>query len=132
MSIQVDQTYVDFGLSFTAHPVTGDLVLVRGAEAIKQSVKIIILHNFHERPFAPFFGGNVSYHLFETDINDITASKLKADVTRAITNFEPRAILISVTITPDADRNGFDCTIVFRPINLTDPVTVSVFLKRVR
>lgn len=132
MSIQVDQTYTDFALSFTAHPVTGDLVLVRGVEAIKQSVKIIVLHNFFERPFAPFFGGNVTYHLFEADVNAMTAAKIKADVVRAITNFEPRAVLLSVTITPDPDRNGFDCKVIFRPINLTDPVTVSVFLKRVR
>lgn len=132
MPTQVEQIYVDFANSFTAHPVTGDLLLVKGADAIKQSVKNIVLTNFHERPFQPFKGGNVVYHLFETDVNDITATKIKADVARAITNFEPRAILISVTVTADPDRNGFDCTIVFRPINLTDPVTVSVFLKRVR
>lgn len=131
-SIQVKQTYSDFSMSFTPHPVTGDLLLLKGADAIKQSVKILVLTNFYEIPFEPYRGGNVTYHQFETDVDDITASKVKADITRVITNYERRATELVVVVKADQDRNGFAASITFTPINLTDPVTVDLFLKRVR
>ena len=37
------RTFSDFDLNFTAHPVTGDIVLKTDESAIKQSVKNLLL-----------------------------------------------------------------------------------------
>ena len=57
--------YSDIPLSFTAHPVNGNVILVKNSESIKQSVKNIVLTNFHERPYNIFFGGNLIAQLVE-------------------------------------------------------------------
>ena len=49
--------YSDLDILFRKHPQTGDVVVRTDAEAVKRSVKNIILTNHYERPFKPNFGG---------------------------------------------------------------------------
>ena len=57
--------YKDINLSFIKHPITGDITSVTNADAIKRSVKHLVLSNFNERPFEPHIGANVTALLFE-------------------------------------------------------------------
>ncbi len=47
------RSWSDLDLDFLAHPVTKDIVLKRDVEAIKRSVRNLIMTNPHERPFQP-------------------------------------------------------------------------------
>ena len=47
------RTWADLDLDFTAHPVTKDIVLKRDVEAVKRSIRNLILTNQYERPFQP-------------------------------------------------------------------------------
>ena len=57
------QRYRDLPLSFIKHPGTGDVRPLNDINAVKQSVKNLILTNYGERPFAPRIGGNVTKYL---------------------------------------------------------------------
>jgi len=58
--------------------------------------------------------------------------RLFKNIKNAISNFEPRAEVISVFVGGDLDRNGFDVTIEFRVVNHPNPVTIELFLERLR
>ena len=55
----------DFDLSFRRHPSTGKLLMKKDDEAVKQSLKNLVLTNRYERPFRPEFGGDVRKRLFD-------------------------------------------------------------------
>jgi phage baseplate assembly protein W len=121
----------DLDLDFKAHPVTKDIVIKTDVEAVKRSVRNLILTNRYERPFHPEIDGGVTRHLFE-----LSALHTKHDVKNAvkvcIANYEPRAEVIDVFVGGDLDKNGFDVTIIFRVVNHPDPVTIELFLERLR
>ena len=121
----------DLDLDFQAHPVTKDIVIKTDVEAVKRSVRNLILTNRYERPFQPQIDGGVTRHLFELS-SPMTKSNIQGAVKLAISNFEPRAEVISVFVGGDLDRNGFDVTIEFRVVNHPNPVTIELFLERLR
>ena len=54
----------DIDLSFTAKP-NGEIYVKRDAAAVTQALKNLIQTNYYEKPFQPFFGGNIRSMLFE-------------------------------------------------------------------
>ena len=57
---------------------------------------------------------------------------LKGQLETAIRNFEPRASLLKIEVTPDIDENNLVVNVVFRVVNSKEPVTISVALERIR
>lgn len=126
--------YSDIDLDFIAHPTTKDVVKKVGVDAIKRSVRNLILTNFYDRKFRHFIGSNAQKLLFE-NVNVITANFLKAAIVETIVNFEPRVQIINnqgVEVIPDFDNNGFVVRLSFIIINRQEPVTVNLFLERIR
>jgi phage baseplate assembly protein W len=81
--------YSDLDLLFQKHPQTGDVVIRTDADAIKRSVKNIILTNHYERPFKPNFGGSIRELLFELT-TDRRVRKVKERLKNMLETFEPR------------------------------------------
>ena len=125
------RTWADLDLDFTAHPVTKDIVLKKDVEAVKRSIRNLILTNQYERPFQPDIDGGVTRHLFEL-ATPHTIHNIESAVRNCIYNHEPRAQVLDVFVTGDIDNNGFQVTINFRVINTPNPVTVELFLERLR
>ena len=121
----------DLDLDFTAHPVTKDIVLKRDVEAVKRSIRNLILTNRYERPFQPTIDGGVTRYLFELTTPH-TKHDIESAIKNCISNYEPRAEVIDVFVTGDLDKNGFNVTIEFRVINTPNPVTIELFLERLR
>ena len=92
--------YTDLNLSFSKHPVTGDVARLQGADAVKRSVKNLVMTNFYERPFQPSLGCGVYQTLFEP-MTTITAQKLQTIITEAIEAYEPRVKLNGVIVKLD-------------------------------
>ena len=107
-------------MSFTKHPITGRLSNVTNIEAVKQSVKNIVLCNHFERPYMPKYGGNVIAQLFE-NADAFTEYQVKKDIRIAIENYEPRAIVDDITVHTDA-LNEMRVKIVLRMRNVQDPI----------
>lgn len=128
--------YSDLDLDFIAHPTTGDVVKKVGDDAIKRSVRNLILTNFYDRPFRPYIGSNAQKMLFD-NINPLTATFLKNAIIETIQNFEPRISLFGdesrgVVVTVDPDNNGYNVQLTYVIINRGEPVTVNLFLERIR
>ena len=123
--------WADLDLDFTAHPVTKDIVLKKDVEAVKRSIRNLILTNQYERPFQPDIDGGVTRHLFEL-IPPHTLHNIESAIKNCIYNYEPRAEVLDVFVSGAADNNGFQVSINFRVINTPDPVTVELFLERLR
>ena len=125
------QVFKDINLSLAKHPITGDIASLTNIEAVKRSVRNLINTNFYERPFHPEIGSNVRSVLFEP-VSPIVASVLERHVKDVVENFEPRAELIDVQVTDNADANEYRVQIKFYVVNSSDIVDMNIFLERLR
>jgi|TARA_B100000519_G_C14251398_1_gene442609 phage baseplate assembly protein W len=126
------RVYKDLALSFEKNDNTKDVIVKKDIEAVKQSVRNLILTNHYERPFHPEIGSNVTAILFEP-MNPITANSLTRVIEEVIVNFEPRARLVSVDARPNLDRNAYEVTISFYIRNIPgELVQLNTLLERSR
>ena len=122
----------DLNLNFTTHPITGDLVYLKGEDVIKVSIKNIILTMFNERHFDSNFGSQINSVLFEP-LSYFTNLILISEIERAIGLYEPRVTLLSVWGDPDLDDNGYALNIRYRiKNNSSNIISTNIFLERVR
>ena len=126
-----EPVFKDIPLSFTAHPITGNVKALVNRDAVKQSVKNIVLTNFYERPYNPTFGGDILSQLFE-NMDPITEYNIAKNIRQALDNYEPRAIIDEIKSDFYEDRNAINVTITFRIKNDAEPISVNVLLDRVR
>jgi len=125
------RTFSDLDLNFTAHPVTKDIVRKYDEEAIKASVKNLVLTQNYERPFHSEIGSQIRGLLFEP-ATPMLNIMLKRAITDTIINFEPRVKLNDVLVTVSPDNNEVYVSINFTVINTTRPITVDLILTRTR
>jgi phage baseplate assembly protein W len=130
MSLEV-RTYKDLDLNFTAHPVTKDVVKRTGNAAIIGALRNLILTNLYEKPFQPTFGSRIRNLLFE-DISFITANMLQSEIQSVIQNFEPRVSVDAIRVEAQPEENRYAVTLRFYINNLQNPVTINLFLEKVR
>ena len=130
---RTNTNYSDLDLNFTLNPITHDVARKTGVDAVKQSVKNLVLTNFWDRPFYQSqIGSNVNALLFE-NITPATARLISQNIENTINNWEPRAQLNQVIVSVPSDQPNFlKVDVVFTVKNTTQPVTVSVFLERIR
>ena len=123
--------YSDFKKDLEISPLSDDLTLLKDEDAVKESIKNLILTDRGERLFQPNLGGNIKAMLFE----NITPGSLKfieEQVTTTIKLHEPRAELIGVTVGTTRDENTVAVQVEFYITNQEAPVELSVFLERTR
>ena len=125
------KTYSDLNLNFTRNPATGDVARLTDIEAVKRSVRNLVLTNQFERPFHPEIGSSVRALLFE-NVTPLNAILLEDRIREVIINFEDRAEITSVRVIDDADRNGYRVIINFQVLNSVENVTITEFLQRLR
>ena len=113
-----------------AHPSSKDLTLKQDKEAVRRSIRNIVMTNKFERPFKPNFGANLVAHLFE--LNDaISRERITKDVIKQIEMFEPRVKVFDIFFN-DLDTNDVNITIHYGVRGASSPAELTVFLKRVR
>jgi phage baseplate assembly protein W len=123
--------YRDFHKDLTVNPVTNDIAFRTNEEAIKESLKNLILTDRGERLFQPNIGSDVRASLFE-NATPVTLKILEERVREVINNFEPRVSLINVDVLSLYDDNRVQITIYFYVKNREDPLSVDIFIERVR
>jgi phage baseplate assembly protein W len=128
--------YSDLDLDFLAHPTTGDIVKKTGTDAIKRSIRNLVLTNFYDRKFRSYIGSNAQKILFD-NVNPFTATFLKDAIIEVITNFEPRVSLAQdgddgVVVSVDPDGNGYNVRVTFTAINTGTLSSINLFLERLR
>ena len=124
--------YVDLDLFFSKRNSDKDISRVTDIQAVKRSVRNLVLLNPYEKPFHPEIAGGVRALLFEL-MSPFTAAQLTKKIEDVINNFEPRARLVGVRANPDYDRNSYEVSIEFYVVNTpTELVDMTVMLERLR
>lgn len=127
---QVDR-FIDLDLDFGRNTNTSDVDRLFDEEAIKRSVRNLVLTNRNERFFKPNISGGIRNLLFEP-ATPVTATLIQQQIIDVITENEPRVSLVDVTVIASLDQNSFDASIVFQLRNNEQPIRVTVALERVR
>lgn len=128
---QQARIYKDLDLAFIPHPIRKDVNKKTGYNAIIQSVQNLVLLNHYEKPFHPEIGSNIRRMLFEP-LDPISASIIAREIEDVINNFEPRVRLQDVIVEEDVTGNGYNVNVTFFLLNLEEPITVDLFLERLR
>ena len=108
----ISKSFKDFSLTFEKNAVTNDILSLKNEAAIKESVKNIVLYNFYEKPFDPFFGGNIIGLLFENSTPTMVL-EVKNRIERSIEIHEPRVTAVSAVVQFEEDRNELNCKIQY-------------------
>ena len=124
-------TSSDFLVNFNRHPETDQLARLTNSEAVKRSLRSLILTQKTERFFQPNIGSDINRILFE-DMSPQTAIVLEQYIIETISNYEPRAANVQVYIQPDEFNNAYNVSIVFTIINNSNPIVLNLSLNRVR
>lgn len=122
--------YTDFSLAFTRNPFSNQLNVKTNAEAIKQSVRNILLTRKGEKPFDPEFGSPIANLLFE-NASPVVATVMQDEIERALATYEPR-IKVSYVVVKFLDNHTVSADINATIINVNDPITINVIFNRLR
>ena len=121
--------YSDLNLAFRINPITRDISFLTDIDAVKNSIKNLVLTNFHERPFNPTAGSGVRELLFE-NATVFTAMAIKNAIEKVISIHEPRATDVDIVIDDQSERNAYSVTITFKVFYDNTSQELNFFLTR--
>jgi phage baseplate assembly protein W len=130
-NVTKNKVYSDLDLNFMKHPNLSDITPLRDIDAVKQSVKNLVLTNFYERPFHPEIGGNVTAKLFEPS-DRITGIAIKQEILQVLEDYEPRVNGVRVEVFDHTDENSIMVNIIYNVIYLQQEGEVTFNLQRLR
>jgi len=126
------QKFKDFNIGFKPHPVTEDLMVVKDAADIKQSIKNLLLTRKGERLFNAGIGTSLTDLLFEP-VDYGTADTIRDEIKVVLNNYERRISILELTVGINFDENGYDIGLVYEVIGRSDlPVNIEFFLESTR
>jgi hypothetical protein len=128
-SLQKKFTDLDFG--FALNPGTGDVGKKVNTEAVKQSMRNLILTKKYERPFNPHLSCQIYDLLFELFTPNIK-STIERVIFDVIDTYEPRVQLLDVEVNPTPDHNSLDITLVYQIVGIELPSEFTFTLERTR
>jgi phage baseplate assembly protein W len=131
MAEKTKTIFSDLDIGFIPHPITKQLTRKKNREAVRQSVKALVLTDFYERPFKSDIGCGIRRYLFDL-FTPATRQSIKNAVIEVIENYEPRAQLIDVLVEDRPDLHAMTISIAFFIVNDPEPVVLDVILERVR
>ena len=123
--------YQDFKKNLERSPLSQDLTVHKDEDAVKESIKNLILTDRGERLMQPTLGGNINAMLFE-NITPATLTLIEDQGRTTLDLYEPRAEVLSVNVTSNIDDNTVRISITFYITNVQQPIDLDVFLERTR
>lgn len=123
--------YSDFKKNLEISPLSLDLTLLKDEDAVKESIRNLLLTDRGERLMQPNLGGNLKAMLFE-NITPAVIKLIEDQARETIELYEPRAQLIDVVATSNIDDNIVRVHVQFYIQNNQQPISVDVFLERTR
>lgn len=122
---------LDFNLTPLSHGnLKGDIAVLTDIDAIKNSIRNLVLTGPYERPFEPALGSRLRFLLFE-NANPLTALNLKEEIERVIRENEPRVSDVYAEVSDDSQNNAYRVSVHFA-INNFNPQTVEFIINRIR
>ena len=100
----LSRQFRDFSMSMKANPNTEDFSVVKNENAIKQSMKNLVMTGCGERPFQPEKGSRLRQMLFE-NFDIFMLEELKEEIVNTLGRLEPRITVSQVNVNIDDDNN---------------------------
>ena len=122
--------YTDIDLTFT-NKVTGDIYKKTNSAAVKQAVKNLLLTNRTEKPFQPYYGGDLNRFLFSLS-EDFDEDDVRDNIAAAIQNYEPRVRVRDIQVLILPDSYDVKVTVIFQVISTSEVVSLDVSIARLR
>lgn len=125
------ETSSDFHVDLDIHPDTLDVLRLTNENAVKRSIRNLLLTNNYERFFDPIMGCNITAMLFEP-VGPAIEQQLKTTIETTIRNYESRAAIEDITVKASLDENAYAVSLKFRILNKVEPVSMDFKLYRIR
>lgn len=125
------EVYSDFPKDFSRVPGRSDLSRKINENAVRESIRNIVLTDPSERPFNPSFGCGIRRFLFE-NMTDTTASLIRDKIFSNLSTYETRADIVDVEVSADLGTNLIFISIVFRVINTEVNQRLDLQVSRIR
>ena len=123
--------YSDLDLDFAKNPLSLDVNVKTDVDAVKRSIKNLIIPGRYERLFQPDLSAGVSGLLFE-QLTPGTKNTIETRIRQTIQKNEPGANLRNVQVLEDFDNNELRVTVDFTVVNISRPVNLEFTLRRLR
>ena len=125
----VSRGFKDLAVSFNSNPNTGDFGVVKNENAIKQSVRNLIMTMFGERPFQRSIGSKVKSLLFEPWV-PFAVDTIKSEIYNCLTRLEPRIKVTGVGLRDDSEINSVQIGIDYTIVGESETQNVEFLLER--
>lgn len=124
----------DLSNDFLLNPLTGDVSIKKGEDAIRQSLKNLLLMQKFDKPFDPELDVGIQELLFEQLPLDVFNEILRNKINYIIKEYEPRVVLQNVEMQelPDQNKVLIDITYSVKNTSFEQPQNLQLFLERVR
>ena len=124
---KISRGFRDISLSFQRHPITGDILPLKDADAIKKSVQNLVRTKIGEVFFSNDIGTRITGSLFDLASDDLV-DPIQSEIETVIENFEPRVNLKEVEVRPLSDINTLNIEISYDIVGLPLPTQVIDFV----
>ncbi len=131
MALKISRSFKDISLSFSRHPVTNDILVIKNEDAIKKSVINLTRTSIGERFFNNLLGTNISNSLFELQTQELEIV-LTEEIKTLLVNFEPRIKVNYVSVDSDMDSNELNIQIVYDIIGQSTNQEIEFILQPTR
>jgi phage baseplate assembly protein W len=125
-----EEYYSDFDMTFAKNPLTGQLARVTNDDAIKASMRNILLTQTGEWPRHPNLGARIYRQLFE-EIDAIMADEIRSSILVAM-KAETRVGIVRLDVIPMTQENGYRINIFYYTTTSPEVQLFTTFLRRLR
>lgn len=122
-----ENIYKDLDLNFDINPLSGDIAKKKGVDAIRDSLKNILLYNIFEKPYSTQFDIGIRNLLFENKGKGFE-TYLRSRINILIKSYEPRVVLNDVIVKSGPDENSVEVSIYYTPKETQTQDTLELFL----
>ena len=120
----------DIDFKFKLHPLTGDLIIKKNEDAIKQSLRSIVMSSVGDRRLDNSYGSGVYSLLFE-NLDIFSVEFFRKKLLNLIERYEPRVQIIDLQLIENLDSNTLFIQIKYTPKFGSEVQDFSVSLERV-
>tara|TARA_B100001778_G_scaffold90510_1_gene73787 strand:+ start:368 stop:769 length:402 start_codon:yes stop_codon:yes gene_type:complete len=124
---RTSQSFKDISFSFTPHPVTKDLPILKNERAIVRSVRNLVETIPTERFFNSDLGTDIRGSLFENFYPGMMRV-IEDQIRETVYEYEPRVDNLNVQMDEYMDANGYNVTVFFDIVGTSIPTQSFNFL----
>lgn len=123
--------FKDIDLTFRRNPFSGDILVAKNVDAVKKSIRNLVMTNIYETPFDPEKGSSIRASLFE-NFTPMTTEFIKNKLIELFERYEPRVVIERVSVTQRDDAHSLEVVIYFKIRNLQLQDQITLFVERTR